>query len=227
MPMLSSFGGGSARAFGMNAFVADEPIGIISTCYGSPATVNNSVGGPSLTNVNSVGTSSLEPSGTGKINSASFNGSNTYLQTTLSSENTIQGSGDFTFTFYAKRDSFVSPNKPSYERIFSLSNGSTEISIEDYTESTDNSITLNTGGESQLTNIPVGNIEDWFRVTVLRDSGTLKVYVGTSLQATQSNTRNFSAFTNFRIGSDYNAGKIWDGLIHKFEFSNEIAVVPT
>jgi len=221
--MLSSFGGGSARAFGMNAFVADDSFGIISTCYGSPATVNNNSDGPSLTNFNSVGTSSLEPSGTGKINSASFNGSNSYLGTTLSSANAIQGTGDFTFSFYAKRDA-VDPN---YERIFSLSNGSTEISIEDYTASQENSVTLNTGGLSQLTNISVGNIEDWFRITVLRESGTLKVYVGTSLAATQSNNTNFSAFTNFRVGSDNDAGKIWDGLVHKFEFSNEIAVIPT
>tara|TARA_R110000796_G_scaffold4051_2_gene15462 strand:- start:232 stop:900 length:669 start_codon:yes stop_codon:yes gene_type:complete len=222
--MLSTFGAGSARAFGMNAFVEVPVPGlIISTCYGSPATVNNINGGPSLTNVNSVATSSLEPSGTGKINSASFNGSNSYLQSTLSSENAIQGTGDFTLSFYAKRDAYT----PSYERIFSLSNGTTEISVEDYSTILANSVTVNTGGLAQLTRISVGNIENWFRFTVLRESGTLKVYVGTSLATTQSNSTNFSAFTNFRVGSNNDATRLWDGLIHNFEFNNEIAVVPT
>ena len=209
--------------FGSSANAGDGSSLIISTCYGSPATVNNIDGGPSLTNVNSVATSSLEPSGTGENNSASFNGSNSYLQSTLSSGNTIQGTGDFTLSFYAKRDAVT----PSFQRIFSLSNGTTEISVEDYSSETANSVTVNTGGSAQLASISVGNIENWFRFTVLRKSGTLKVYVGTSLATTQSNTTNFSAFNNFRVGSNNNATKLWDGLIHKFEFSNKNAVVPT
>jgi hypothetical protein len=225
MPMLASFGGGSASAFGFGAVKGSGFI--ISTCYGSPATVNNIVGGPSLTNVNNVSTSSTVPSGTGEINSAFFNGS--WLQSTLSSGNAIQGTGDFTLSFYAKRSAVT----PVYQRIFSLSNGSIEISVEDYSASLANTITVNTGPLGQLQGISVGNIQDWFRITVLRESGTLKVYVGTSLAttkqgnaATQSNTTNFSAFTDFRVGGNSDPST-WGGLIHKFEFSNKIAVVPT
>jgi hypothetical protein len=197
--------------------VEPRPItGLIATAFGDPATINRAVGGPSLTNVNSVATVTTKPPASDRFFSASFDASN-YLQTTLASNQRPPAS--FTISFWARLDTGASN---TFQRIFSFSTstGTGEISVENFASQSANTITVNTGS-GQITFVPVGDIRDWFRVTLVRDAGVFSVYIGSTLQGSRADTTDYSDRSLFRLGARGDDGNLrgWPGLVHDFNYS--------
>ena len=135
-----------------------------------------------------------------------FDGSGDYL--TLSTTSAI-GTSDFTIEAFIYMSSISSDNWIFDSRLFSVDN-TTGITIV-FRNST-SKITVGSFGTTYLTSTTSLTANQWYYVAVVRNSGTLTLYINGVSEDSASHSVNLTS-TNLTIGSNRTGGNNFDGYI--------------
>ena len=162
------------------------------------------------TTIKKFGTASIE-----------FDHTNDYL-TLPTSEFIPFGNGDFTIECWAYFDS--SPNGNG-QGLFQLSNGYLNTSTRGPAVGCSNTtgkwgIYYGTSWSGEVGTATVPSINTWYHVALVRNSGTIKLYVDGVEQMSFSDTTNYTD-THFTIGGWYSTGYLMDGYIDDFRITHK------
>jgi hypothetical protein len=161
---------------------------------------DSSTSNHTITNVNSVASSSFTPSDSTADHSYNFNGSNQRLELPSSSDFTF-GTGDFSLEFYVNVPSANSANGSA--NIVDLRNGTAGLNV--YIDTSRN-LTFGTETSGSWASFGAVQVEynNWYHVSVNRQSSVLTYCVNGVVIATASNTNNFTT-TGGKIGDRWNS----------------------
>ena len=162
------------------------------------------------TTIKKFGTASIE-----------FDHTNDYL-TLPTSEFIPFGNGDFTIECWAYFDS--SPNGNG-QGLFQLSNGYLNSTTRGPAAGCSNStgkwgLYYGTSWSGEVGTATVPSINTWYHVALVRNSGTIKLYVDGVEQMSFSDTTNYTD-THFTIGGWYSTGYLMDGYIDDFRITHK------
>ena len=147
--------------------------------------------------------------------SFNFDGSNDYLET-ADNESFDFGTGDFSISFWF--------NVNDIDWNWAVSRANSANSADLYRAGTNNSgkiIFRDIAGGTDIVGSTTVSINTWYHFQAVRNSGTLKLYLNGSEDASGSSGGNFNSDKGFRVGRWQGSGDYFDGLI------DEVAVWDT
>ena len=139
--------------------------------------------------------------------SFNFDGSNDYLET-ADNESFDFGTGDFSISFWF--------NVNDIDWNWAVSRANSANSADLYRAGTNNSgkiIFRDIAGGTDIVGSTTVSINTWYHFQAVRNSGTLKLYLNGSEDASGSSGGNFNSDKGFRVGRWQSSGDYFDGLI--------------
>ena len=139
--------------------------------------------------------------------SFNFDGSNDYLET-ADNESFDFGTGDFSISFWF--------NVNDIDWNWAVSRANSANSADLYRAGTNNSgkiIFRDIAGGTDIVGSTTVSINTWYHFQAVRNSGTLKLYLNGSEDASGSSGGNFNSDKGFRVGRWQGSGDYFDGLI--------------
>jgi hypothetical protein len=143
--------------------------------------------------------------------SAYFPSGSAYLTTNNTSIGTAVGSGNFTIEFW-----LYSPDGPDY--VWAWVNASNDI-YEIRTRS-GGTVDWRNGATNLLTTSSTVTYNAWTNIAIVKNSGTMKIYInGTADATTYADSNNYTGYNNIRIGQG-SGGFNTNGYIDELRISN-------
>ena len=226
MPLLSTFGAASARAFGNLSGIPILPsdslwntVSFLSHFDGTNNGVNNAFDDGSASNHTITAAGNVTQGSFGPFAreeghwGVALDGTGDYLQAASSSDFGL-GTGNFTVEAFVFANSLGATGS---DYIFDFRDASNTNNPTIYIDSNNGKMDYYYGGNSITASIvfPIG---EWVHVAVVKISNTVKLYQNGSQVASASASTNLGSSGTFALGARYNGNEGWNGSISNARF---------